>query len=328
MNRNAKGTSNRQSVAPSRPPWRAAHAGRAPADSAVEAVVRPGFNRMFRPAPASRNVPQMRIQPLPTMDYFGIPGELDDERVLPHLIPRMRRMVQMTPDPGATKIQPTNPGVEETLGEFIVFAPPADEFLVESVDAANVVHPRGEVAAADALQVRNRRQEMRNERETDEMPAAFDATRENTGPIAFFSEGAAGGVFVQQDAFSLNEEAGPRDSPVVADEMRVKDEVAVDEHHIVAGHAREGAVAHSCGAETVMLAPFVDDVHAAAPCVVDDARGLGAGTVVADDDLVRADRLSGNGTEHSGESVGPFVGGDYECEFHYVYCIVPQRKIK
>ena len=104
---------------------------------------------------------------------------------------------------------------------------------------------------------------------------------------------------------------------MVADEVAVENDVAVDLDDVVALARRDGLVTDHRQAETVVFVP--DMLDGAGQCPrkrLDDPTGGFSRAVVGDDHLEGRRALCGDTLQTEGQGFGPVVGRDQKGDFH------------
>ena len=181
--------------------------------------------------------------------------------------------------------------VPQPAAEFVILAAPALDQFVVAVDANGVVAPEGHVAAArhfGLVAAEDRR-----------CPGDADGVQP-VGDILFPCVDVDRAVRqqscrisgTQQHAAAADEASRTCDGDMIAHEIRMEDDIAVDLDDVGARGARDRLVADAADAESGVLLPYVDDRDGRLRAVTcDQLCGALVRTVVGDQYLGGRDRL-------------------------------------
>ena len=121
------------------------------------------------------------------------------------------------------------------------------------------------------------------------------------------------------EAAALQRMPGQREREMIGDEIAVRDDVAVDQHRIVAARRGDAAIARARGAEAAIVLPDMRDAgREIARHARDERARIRSRAVVGDDHFVGKHRLRRDGCEHALERFRPVVGQDDETCPHRV----------
>jgi len=108
----------------------------------------------------------------------------------------------------------------------------------------------------------------------------------HAGDVDVFAQNALGEPLAQQDAAAGNQEAGLRQRPVAADEVALRDAIAVQENDIVACCRQRAAVARHGGAKAFVRLPDMFQGHRRPGGQAFDAvPRVGSRAVISDNDF-------------------------------------------
>ena len=201
--------------------------------------------------------------------------------------------------------------VVEADRQFGIFASPAAERFVVTVDADQVVAPEGHVAAFDEAGGAQRPVEECHERDADDVVAVAYAPHQRRERGDLPAEHLAGEHF-GDDAPRPGDVAAPLcEDHVILDEVALQDQVAVDLYDVFAAARRDGFVADHGKAEPLVLVPDVPDGDGRHRLeMADDIAGADTRAVVGDQDFRGHGRLLHYAVQAQVEGPRPVVGGD------------------
>lgn len=201
--------------------------------------------------------------------------------------------------------------VVEADRQFGIFAAPAAERFVVTVDADQVVAPEGHVAAFDEAGGTQRPVEECHERDADGVVAVAHAPHQRCERGDLPAEYLAGEHFGDDAARPGDVVAPMCEDHVILDEVTLEDQVAVDLYDVFATARRDGFVADHGQAEPLVLVPDVPDGDGRHRFeMADDIAGADTRTVVSDQDFRGHGRLLHYAVQAQVEGPRPVVGGD------------------